>query len=40
VFTKEQLLEKFRLEQQPLSRDLTAEIKPIIDMHKQWVDNK
>jgi hypothetical protein len=40
VFTKEQLLEKFRLEQQPLSRDLTAEIKPIINMHKQWVDNK
>jgi hypothetical protein len=40
VFTKEQLLEKFRLEQQLLSRDLTAEIKPIIDLHKQWVDNK
>jgi len=40
VYDEELLLKRFREEQRPLSRDLTAEIAPIIKYHNEYLQNK
>ena len=39
-FSLGQLMDKFRLEQQPLSRDMRPIIKPIVDVHEAYLANK
>jgi hypothetical protein len=39
-FTFDQLMDRFRKEQQPMSRDLREEIKPYIDAHESYMFNK
>ena len=39
-FTFDQLMDRFRKEQQPMSRNLRDEIKPYVDAHDFWHKNK